>query len=92
MNVYIVNKINLWLYKQNHDFMLGNSLFGAVKLTKNPDFDKYRYFGYGIGFDARRSFSLSDATRFGKNVIIFDAGMSSLVHVDNRSKRYFNSW
>ena len=30
----------------------GNSLFGAIKLTKNADFDKYKYSGYGIGFDA----------------------------------------
>ena len=31
--------------------MLGNSLFGTVKLTKNVDPDKYRYSGYDIGFD-----------------------------------------
>ena len=29
---------------------LTNALFGAVKLTKNSDIDKYKYFGYGIGF------------------------------------------
>ena len=27
---------------------LRNALFGAVKLTKNADIDKYRYFGYGL--------------------------------------------
>ena len=32
------------------DFTLGNSLFGAVKLTKNSDFDKYKYSEYGIGW------------------------------------------
>ena len=26
-------------------------LFGAVSLTKNADIDKYKYSGYGIGFD-----------------------------------------
>ena len=31
--------------------------FGAVKLTKNADFDKYKYSGYGIGFDRRGTFS-----------------------------------
>ena len=36
---------------------LGNCLFGAVKLTKNDDIDKYRYSGYGIGFDSKGSFS-----------------------------------
>ena len=27
------------------------SLFGAVKLTKTNDPDKYKYFGHGTGFD-----------------------------------------
>ena len=33
-----------------------NCLFGAVKLTKNADIDKYKYSGYGIGFDGRGIF------------------------------------
>ena len=60
--------------------MLQNYFFGAVKLTKNVDPDKYKYSDYGIGFDASRRFSLSDDSWFGKNVI-FDADMSSLVHI-----------
>ena len=32
-------------------------LSDAVTLTKNDDIDKYRYSGYEIGFDRRRSFS-----------------------------------
>ena len=32
---------------------LKNCLFEAVTLTKNADIDKYRYSGYGIGFDGR---------------------------------------
>ena len=35
---------------------LGNCLFGAVKLTKNTDIDKYGYPGYEIGFDRHGSF------------------------------------
>ena len=67
--------------------MLGNCLFVAVKLTKNTaDFDKYKYFGYGIGFTARRSFSLSDRTGFGKNVTMFGDNVSSSMHVVNRKK------
>ena len=31
-------------------------LFGAVPLTKNTDIDKYKYSGYGIGFDRHGSF------------------------------------
>ena len=56
----------MWPFKQSVDFTLGNSLFGAVKLTKNADFDKYKYSGYGIGFDAHGNFSLSDGSEFGK--------------------------
>ena len=37
---------------------LENCLFGAVKLTKNTDIDKYGYSGYGIGFDRHGIFSL----------------------------------
>ena len=36
---------------------LENCLFGAVSLTKNADIDKYKYSGYGIGFDRHGSFS-----------------------------------
>ena len=42
--------------------------------------------------DACESFLLSDATWFGKNIIIYGVDLSSTVHVDNRKKRYLNSW
>ena len=59
-------------------------MFGAVRLTKNADIDKYGYSGYRIGFDGRSSISfLSDG--FGRNVIIFGVDMSSSVHVDNKT-------
>ena len=44
------------------------------------------YSGYGIGFDACGSFSLSDDSGFGKNVLIFGSDMSSSVHIDNKKK------
>ena len=40
----------------NTDFMLGNCFLGDVKFIKNPDSNKYRYSGYGIGFDLRSYF------------------------------------
>ena len=52
-------------------------LFGAVKLTKNLDPDKYSYSGYGIVFDACRKFSLSYDTGFGKNAITFGVDNNS---------------
>ena len=39
-----------------YKILLGDSLFGALKLTKNADPDKYRYGGYGVGFDSRSNF------------------------------------
>ena len=49
------------------------------------DIDKYRYSGYGIGFDRRGSFSFPGGG-FGQNVIIFGADMNSSIHVDNKGK------
>ena len=59
-------------------------MFGAVKLTKNTNFDKYNYSGYNIGLDAHRCFLLSDVSGFGKNLIIFSADMSSSVNLDKK--------
>ena len=67
------------------DPTIKNCLFGAVTLTKSADIDKYRYSGYGIGFDRRGSFSFPGG-RFGQNVLIFGADMSSSPHVDNKGK------
>ena len=53
--------------------MLGNSLFGAVKLTTNADPDKYKYFSFGTGFDTSGSFLMSNGSGFDKNFIIFGA-------------------
>ena len=43
MNIYIVYEIIIWAHTQDTDFTFGSSLFGSVKLTKNADFDKYKY-------------------------------------------------
>ena len=40
------------------DPTLENCLFGAVSLTKNSDVDKYKYSGFGIGFDRKELFHL----------------------------------
>ena len=37
-------------------------MFGAAKLTKIDDPDKYVHGGYGIDFDARSQFSLADGS------------------------------
>ena len=65
-------------------------MFGTVSLTKNADIDKYKYSGYGIGFD-RHGFFSHPSGGTGRNVIIFGVDMSLPVKIDNR-KIYFNSW
>ena len=52
VNIYIVYELGSSSPNDN-DPTLRNSLFGAVKLTKNADVDKYGYSGYRIGFDRR---------------------------------------
>ena len=54
-------------------------------MTKNADIDEYGYSGYGIGFDRRSSFSFPSG-RFGQNILIFGADMSSSAHINNKKK------
>ena len=82
VNIYIVYEISkhysLIIYPT-----LENCLFGAVTLTKNADIDKYKYSGYGIGFDRHGEFSFGN-TGFGRNCIIFRADLSSSSHANNK--------
>ena len=84
----IVSIYNVYDLKSNvnsFDPTLQNRLFGAVKLTKNIDIDKYEYAGYGMGFDSKGTFSHPRAGT-GVNVVVFGADMSSSVHANNRAK------
>ena len=80
VNIYIVYEL-----VASSDPTIKNCLFGAVTLTKNADVEKYRYSGYGIGFDRRSSFSFA-SSGFGPNVLIFGAEMNSSIHIDNKKK------
>ena len=51
VNLYISYELDTCCRNLNTDFKLGDCLFDAVKLNKNSDPDKYRYNGYGIGFN-----------------------------------------
>ena len=83
-NIYIVYELGT---SSSHidDPTLKNCLFGAVTLTKNADIDKYRYSGYGIGFDRKGSFSFPGG-EYGQNGVIFGADMNSSIHIDNKGK------
>ena len=55
MNIYIVYEL-VASTSHSSDPTLKNCLFGAVTLTKNANIEKYKYSGYGIGFDRGSSF------------------------------------
>ena len=84
VNVYIVYELAA---SSSHDSdpTIKNCLFGEVTLTKNPDIEKYKYSGYGTGYDRRSSFSFPSGG-FGQNVLIFGADMSTSTHIDNKKK------
>ena len=63
-------------------------LFGTVTLTKIADTDKYKYSGYGIGFNRRSSFSFPSGG-FGQNILFFGVDMSSSVHINNNKKKTY---
>ena len=83
VNIYKVYEITSDYRDINYP-TLKNCLFGSVKLTKNADIDKYRYFGYGIWFDRQSSFSIGNET--GKSVIMFGVDKSSSTKIVNRKK------
>ena len=57
------------------DPTLENCFVGAVRITKNDRTDKYKYSGYGIGFD-RHGFFSHPSSGTGRNVIIIGVDMS----------------
>ena len=86
INIYIVYELGA-SSSQNNDLTLKKCLFGAVTLTKNADFDKYGYSGYGIRFDRRSSFSFPSG-RFGQNVLLFGTDVSFSAHINNKKKAF----
>ena len=84
VNLYVVYEITNFHGIDNYP-TLANALFGAVKLTKNADIEKYKYSGYGIGFDGHGFFSHPSGGT-GRNVIIFGVDMSSSTKIDNKGK------
>ena len=75
----------MWNYGDSSDHTLRNYLRCDIKLVKNTDIDKQSYSRYGIEFEIKGNFSFPTG-EFDKNVIIFEAGMSFSVHVDNKKK------
>ena len=61
----------MWNYVASSDTTLRKSLSGAVKIIKNTDIDKYKYSGYGIGFDMKGTFGYP-GIGFDRNVIVLE--------------------
>ena len=83
-NIYIVYEISKGINISDYP-TLENCLFGTVTLTKNADIDRYKYFGYGVGFDRHGSFSFP-GTGLGRNAITLGVDMSSSTKINNGKK------
>ena len=86
VNLYIIYEITNFHGTNNYS-ILTNGLFGAVILTKNVDIHKYKYLGYGIGFDGHGFYSHHSGGT-GRNVIIIGVDMSSSTKIDNKKKAF----
>ena len=73
VNIYVVYEISKSFNISDY-LALKKCLFGAVSLTRNADFGKYKYSGYGIGFDRHESFSFNKG--IGRIVKIFGGDKS----------------
>ena len=83
--VYELRQVNISLIIE---FAILNALFGAMEITKNADTSKYKYKGYGICFDKGGSIS-EDSINNGRNVLIFGAHESSLLHSNNKANNIY---
>ena len=84
LNIYIVYEISKSINISDY-LILENCLLGVVSLTKNSNYNKYKYSEYGIGFDKHGRFSFP-GTGLRQNVIVFGMDMSSSTKIDNRKK------
>ena len=84
VNIYIVYEISKSIDIRDY-LTLENCLFGAVSLSRTAGIRRYKYSGYGIGFDRHGSLS-SPGIGLCRNVISFGVDMSSSTKIDNRKK------
>ena len=95
VNIYIVYRLNPISSTRNTDYTIQNALFGAMKITKNSDYSKNIYSGYGLCFDEGGTFTHTiregnfDHTTAARNVIIFGVDMRFSVHATNRTNNIY---
>ena len=95
INIYVVYKLDPISSTRNTDYTIQNALFGAMKITKNADYSKNNYTGYGLCFDKGDEFSHTvkegncNRTKNAKNVITFGVNTSSSIHATNRANNIY---
>ena len=95
INIYVVYKLDPISSTRNTDYTIQNALFGAMKITKNADYSKNNYTGYGLCFDEGGEFGHAvrqgnfDRTTDSRNVIIFGVDMSSSIQATNRANKIY---
>lgn len=78
VNVYTIYEKDLWPSDPDSKFRLIIFSFGALKLNKDANPDKYTYSEYVIEFDVRGTLSLVRGFGLGKNIIIYKRYINSL--------------
>ena len=96
INIYGVYELQPIVASRDNSFTVQNALFGAMQITEDAtDNSKNNYKGYGICFDERSQFGLTipeggfKHTTNGRNVLIFGADMSFIVHATNRANHIY---
>ena len=95
VNIYVVYKLDPISSTRNTDYTIQNALFGAMKITKNADYSKKNYTGYGLCFEEGGEFGHTvkqgnfNRSTNARNVIIFGVDMSSSAHATNRANNIY---
>ena len=95
INIYVIYKLDPISSTRNTDYTIQNALFGAMKITKNADYSKNNYTGYGLCFDEGGEFGHAvkqgnfNRTTNARNVIIFGVDMSSSIHATNGANNIY---
>ena len=95
VNIYIVYRLDTIFSTRNTDYTIENALFDAMKITKNTDYSKNNYTGYGLCFDDGDTFTHTiregnfNHTTTAINVLIFGADMSFSSHTTNKANNIY---
>ena len=95
INIYIVYKLDPISSTRNTDYTIQNALFGAMKITKNADYSKNNYTGYGLCFDEGGEFGHTvkqgnfNRTTNARNAIIFGVDRSSSNYGTNKKNNIY---